>query len=116
LQTYRLYFLDERGSILLRKDFEASEDSQALQIGHLAARIFSVTCCGFALWAGKRQVWEGRSGGATTKAEAARHIKLDTEETLQRSRWRLEASLKLLARLASTRENRPAQSNGRGAT
>jgi hypothetical protein len=56
---YRLYFLDKRGSILLRKDFEASDDDQAFGIAILAARICSLTCSGFALWQGKRQVWEG---------------------------------------------------------
>lgn len=88
LGGYRLYFLDERGSILFRKDFEAGDDRQALNTTYGAARRFSLTCSGLALWQGKRQVWEGSLPVGETRPAAAEDLNPDTEEVLQRSRWR----------------------------
>jgi len=112
LPGYRLYFLDERGSILLRKDYEASGDHAALQIAHLAARMYSLTCSGFALWQGKRRVWEGSTGIAGTSTETAENFVLERQEVLQRSRWRLAASQLLLAERARLIQDRPKQEMG----
>ena len=85
LDGYRLYFLDERGSILVRKDFEASDDHQALHIARLAARLFSTTCSEFALWRGKRQIWQGRLDTVESGPEISEDLKLDMEEVAKES-------------------------------
>ena len=115
LDGYRLYFLDERGAILVRKDFEASDDHQALHIARLAARLFSVTCREFALWQGKRQIWQGRLDAVEPGPGTSDDRKLDVEEVLQKSRWCLAASQRILAELSRVAPSRPAKKNGEGA-
>jgi hypothetical protein len=100
---YRLYFTNEKGSIEARIEFLAEEDREALTLAAFIFDACSDCYCGYEVWQERRQVLGGRTHSATKlpltvgqlNARMQVHL-LDIEEGLQRSRWRVAESRRLL--------------------
>ena len=107
MSGYRLYFVDESGAIEAREEFEAPDDDLALAVSDLVCRACSDTCHSYELWQGGRQVIAFAASRANSpvgltdeQTVAVQAIALALEEALQRSRWRMARSAKLIAEMA----------------
>src|SRR5215469_6297769 len=58
LTMYRIYFLDRRGAIQAREEFDAPSDGDAVIIGSLVADVCSETYASYEIWSFKRRVVE----------------------------------------------------------
>lgn len=103
MDSYRLFFLDRQGAIQAREDFAAADDTEALILASVVWEACSETYCGYELWSFARRVVSAPDGvgmipppllDALGVAHQERVLAL--EETIQRSRWRVARSEKLL--------------------
>ncbi len=103
--SYRIYFRDRAGRIVGRDDFAAEDDLAAMAIAQLLRDACSDVCETFDLWRGTRHV-DGSFGIVARPSESATEITarmqeslIEREEALQRSRWTIARSKRLLERL-----------------
>lgn len=111
MAAYRIYF---RGAttIIGREDFEADDDRGAMAVGWLLWDACSDLASGFELWQGDRELCERRGPlrAALSAIEVSERMQasvIETEEAIQRSKWAIAQSRRLLGQLAQARRNRP---------
>lgn len=103
---YRLFFLDHRGVIAARQEFEAADDDTALDIAAVAADACSDAHNGYMLWRRDQQLAEVRSPAPRAAHELSlerQQCVLDLEEMIHRSHWHIAKSRKLLEAMADWR-------------
>lgn len=110
---YRLYLVNEKGSIQGREDFAAPDDDAALAVASLVCRAVSDVCHSFELWDGERKVRGFDASHANnllglTDEQTIRvqGITLKVEETIQQSTWHIARSEKLIGEAAKLLEER----------
>ena len=94
MNSYRIYFFGDR-AISGRHEFEAENDTTALQIAHALFDACSDRCQSFDLWQGERRVYVPRTYRELSFAElsAARYQEvIETEETPAQSLWSVAKS------------------------
>jgi hypothetical protein len=106
---FRLYFLDWRGRISARDEFEAEDDDSAITIAVMLHEACADCSPSFELWRGaSRLVPPGTSPSKPSQSIAEVTLKtqetvLEREELLQQSYWAIAKSKRLLARLERLR-------------
>ena len=106
---YRLYFLDPRGEIQAREEFAAPDDETALRICAFVYDACSDSSFDWSLSRGSLQLQKSNAHGpgravAAELSQDMQHRVLELEETIQRSRWMIAKSTKLLERTAQLRD------------
>ena len=113
MADYRLFFLDSRGAIQAREEFVAPNDEIAYRISACLSDACSDRSFGYMLWRGTVQLFRADaqsadlvdgSTAAQLDQETQRRV-LQLEETIQRSKWSIARSVKLLERTAQLRES-----------
>jgi len=97
---YRIYFLDRRGAIQAREEFDAPSDGDAVIIGSLVADVCSETYASYEIWSFNRRVVEPLASiPAISLAEISEDFQeqvLKLEDSMQRSRWAVAKSQRLI--------------------
>jgi uncharacterized protein CbrC (UPF0167 family) len=105
---YRLYLRDAHG-IVGRDDFHASDDDTAAAIAEGVSEACADKSDGYELWQDRRWVVGRRTAASRPPANAAEIIAkaqasvIAGEEALQKSRWAVARSQRLLERLKALR-------------
>lgn len=110
MAAYRIYFRSAT-TIIGREDFEAGDDQGAMAVAWLLWDACSDLAHGFELWQGSRELCERRGPlrAALSAAEVTERMQasvVETEEAIQRSKWAIAQSRRLLSQLAQARRNR----------
>src|SRR6185312_3163175 len=110
MATYRIY-LRGATTIIGREDFEADDDRDAMAVAWWLWDACSDLARGFEVWQGDRELLERRQPpSAALRAieitERRQASIVETEEAIQRSKWAVADSKRLLAQLAQARRNR----------
>jgi hypothetical protein len=101
---FRLYFLDWRGRISARDEFEASDDQTAIKIASSLHEACADCSASFEMWEGARRLIPEGQGPATSSRTVSeitlkmQELVLEREELLQQSHWSIARSKRLLAR------------------
>ena len=100
---YRLFFVDEQGAIEARLEFFCADDGEAVVMAELIFDACSDCHSGYELWQERRRVLspvmqhttKQRPTIAQLSREMQEHL-LEIEEQLQKSKWRVATSGRLL--------------------
>lgn len=102
MSDYRLFFLDQQGTIQARQEFAAEHDLAAITLSSLVWQACSDVYAGYELWSFSRRVVCALDGIGLIPPplleQAAREMQeliLVMECELQRSRWRVAKSRRL---------------------
>ena len=105
--TYRVYFRDATG-IVGRHDLVAADDRQALALANALFDACSDRCSSFEVWRGEnivltRHIILQSPFGVREIVETHQQAVVEHEDAIQRSKWAIASSKRLLARLAELR-------------
>jgi hypothetical protein len=114
--AYRIYFYTA-GDIHGREDFVAEDDVAALRIGSVLYNAASDVSQSFDLWQGARRITAAPASHPRLRladlAEAHQCAVIETEERIQRSKWLIASSRRLIESLALARPGPPLPSRQR---
>ena len=103
MTAYRLFFLDRNGAIQAREEFAAASDDDALILASVVWEACSETYSGYELWSFARRVVSAPDGIGMIPPPRLDELDVERqervlalEEMIQRSRWRVAKSEKLL--------------------
>ena len=111
MPDYRLYFMDAKGAIKAREEFTAPCDEDAAAVSAVIADACSEHYARYEVWSFARLVVKGPNVGTaplTVSLEEMRRsrqeLALHLEDSIQRSRWRIAQSQRLLEKTNELRE------------
>ena len=104
MTSYRMYFRsDDKPGVAIRgrDDFEAHDDVEATRVARVLFDACSDGCQSFELWSGDRQIRAQQPHHSVASLDslinAHQELALEREEVIQRSRWSIARSQRLLA-------------------